>query len=160
MRQTMPSSSTLRRNVIFRSAASGSDWRSSGHAPHIVDLSSLTRADSRAANRRNAVGSFSLGLGSLPRRACPQSRVRMAGGFLACIFASFTATVYLASSDNLSSLPSFFGFIPSSRAICTCSCVRRNFRFASIQGCIISLRTCDLQIGSMERRHDCRIIPL
>src|SRR5258708_3529753 len=35
----------------------------------------------------------------------------------------------------LSSFPSFFGFIPSSRAICTCSCDRRNLRRASIQGC-------------------------
>src|ERR1700730_15719876 len=35
----------------------------------------------------------------------------------------------------LSSFPSFFGFIPSSRAICTCSCDKWNLRRASIQGC-------------------------
>src|ERR1700686_5536162 len=35
----------------------------------------------------------------------------------------------------LSSFPSFFGFIPNSRAICTCSSDRWNLRRASIQGC-------------------------
>src|ERR1700682_4398000 len=53
----------------------------------------------------------------------------------------------------LSSFPSFFGFIPSSRAICTCSCDRRNLRRASIQGCkFAGIRGCFFVISALYLR--------
>src|SRR6266446_6456773 len=49
----------------------------------------------------------------------------------------------------LSNFPSFFGFIPSSRAICTCSCDRWNLRRASIQGCkFAGIRGCFFAIDT------------
>jgi hypothetical protein len=49
----------------------------------------------------------------------------------------------------LSSFPSFFGFIPSSRAICTCSCDRWKRRRASIQGCKLGIRGCFFVISAV-----------